>query len=202
MTKASAKFAKMMREIKLKEALFKKMPKNRKRVAIAKDVIAQLETKQIIAVRGTYMRLREAPEARDGMQFRDALLSDKTTCTACAIGSMFACAVIRADALTIGDINEVSEASYIGTSAEIEDAIMREYLKRYFTDNQLAMIEAAFECWGAYSDTPGVRNSYFFGHEYGDVTERMIAIFRNIAANKGTFKPPRATAKMLERHDL
>jgi hypothetical protein len=66
-------------------------------------------------------------------------------------------------------------------------------LLRYFTLNQIQLIEHTFEggigavYWD--SDHSMVNKSHAFYSRYPDSKDRLLAIMKNIVENNGTFKP-------------
>lgn len=170
---------------------FEKMTPSEKRVQIARDVLAQLAAKRLIAESGVWL------EGKDGKDLfkqsdiqKDAELSDilaKTKqCQGCALGGMFMCSVERADNLKLGKLEAVREADNCNTIAE-NDAFS--YLKKFFSENQLEMIECAFERGSGASYS---RDSVDFACDVEDAQTRMRLIMENIVANKGTFRPNKA----------
>lgn len=76
---------------------FRKMPRNRQRMAIARDVIKFLDERKIIATRGTYFEFTSrspANKASDETQLKEFLQIPTVKCEVCAIGSVFAAAVM------------------------------------------------------------------------------------------------------------
>lgn len=164
--------------IKKGNAKFLKMTKAEKRVAIAKDVIAQIEVRRLVPKNMTFLDIPEAPESleNDANELRDVLLT-VPTCEVCAKGALFVCAVERMDKLTVGQYT-------IGAD--------RDYMLKLFTPKQWDLIESAFEGWssifvdGMIVNTPKVEK---FSDQYPDPADRMVAIMKNIIKNHGTFKP-------------
>ncbi len=168
-------------------AEFAAMTIRQKCVQIAKDVLTQLELGRIRARRGVYLEklLVSIPEAeesplqitRDDMDKELAqVFGQVTSCEACALGSIFVCAVERMDEL------KVREAVYFNGpnvhpdrrlySISGRQSLMHDYLHDYFDWEELEDIEDAFE---------GVR----FSTEMA--TPKMARIMRNIVRNDGGF---------------
>ena len=174
-------------------AAFRALNPARKRVAIAKDVLRWLATGKL---RPGYGYL-DIPEFYDNQ--RDIV--NGGTCEACAVGSLFACAVERGDA---GGTVRRSPTScrLIG-----EDATeIHRKLAGIFEPDQLALIEAAFETecrlpiatiqavLGYEIDRQHPKAQEYFRKAWdfcprADRPERMVLIMENIIANKGTFIP-------------
>lgn len=170
-----------------RERAFKKMSTAEQRVTIAKDVIEALKLKKITARQGQWLNLktrkREVLKMKSDTQLRDVIVAQKTSCTACALGAVFTCAVMRQDAITIdGMRNEYTGALFFG------DEDITRYLSPFFSQEQLEMIETAFEKGrGRFGYDDASQN---FGCKYKTPEERMIAIMKNIIAHKGDFTPP------------
>lgn len=186
---------KLRKQIRDRERNFQNMSLARKRVAIAKDVLDSLKTRKIIASAGTYvggkpedlMSLNEiwdenksdyvTKDEKDGKQFRDVLVENNLpSCTACAVGSIFMCTVLRHDDITVNDCNSGDDES------------MRSYLKKFFTRTQLDLMESAFEK-GGFGYTNRTENAIDFGKLYRTDNERLKAIMENVVRNNGTFNP-------------
>lgn len=148
----------------------KKMTKAERRVAIAKDVIAQLKTKRFKATRGTVLGgISDKIIEGDYLtaQLCDVLPKFKK-CHVCARGAIFISAVERFNNYTGEDF----DADWVDGAS-----------LRYFTKSQLDMIECAFEGWGQFFGDAKIR---------GGAEDRMCSIMKNIIANEGTFRPETA----------
>ena len=194
-----------VRQIRARNRAFLALTPAKRRVAIAKDVIQQLNAEKIIAQRGVYFdesgieKVMEqtywAGKGATGVaghgetQVCDLLETSK--CTVCGIGAAFVSAVRLGDDLKIKDL--------AADETWVRDYQMRDYLKRYFDPPQVALIECAFERGPYYrtnmnqapskSDT---RAAVAFGRKYDGDADRMRAIFQNIVSNRGTFRPSNA----------
>lgn len=142
-----------------------------KRVAIAKDVLKQLKAKRLHARRRLYLKRPRSlrNELWINSPYRNRPLEDVLAkipkCEACAIGSMFVCAVERFNELGTADVG-----TYISSWN------MRSYLRRFFNGETLGQIEAAFET-----------------DENGDPADTLRRIMLNISRNGGKFIPKSAT---------
>lgn len=135
--------------IKRRNAAFAKLSPERKRVTVAKDVIAALNAKRIKPVHNQYGSWSWADQyelfkldfderhdeyrRRDKLDAQEELLKGNVKCTACAIGAVFTCAVERMNNLTLKAM-----AEKVGRG-------MREYLGDVFSLEQLDLMEVAFE---------------------------------------------------------
>jgi len=165
------------------------MTKAQKRVAIAKDVIKQIAARNFRPKGGIYVSLAK-PEAGMGDYETTADKAffnarKRKPCVVCAKGAMV-CSTIRL-------FNKFSD-SIAALEPSVENVLRRNFGKRMGD-----MIECAFEQWDfdGYDGhennhilgKDAVNRSYAFGLKYRSNTKRIIAIMRNIIANKGTFKP-------------
>ena len=173
------------------EAAFKRMSKAQKRVAVAKDVIASIKAKQLVAKARTYIDVKaEGKDGYDNNTFKhpdfQTALAMGQQCTACALGGLFVCAVKFENKIATEDAND-----------NIDQPDLHDYLQHLFPYEQLQLIEIAFEqSWGI----PGFDNgddvpdkwktAVAFGQKHPtDDAARMTAIMRNIIRNEGTFIP-------------
>ncbi len=169
------------------------------RVAVAKDVLKNIELKFYKATTGEYFSieaLEEDIKVKDApKQFNETIgvLRDKGAyCDVCGIGSCFVSLV------NLG--NNITTSHVVGTNTEIYqmsigDSKMRPLLRKVFEPSQLSLIEQAFEMEWHYSDGEDMDdgentgNAVRFGEKYKTDKGRLIAIMNNIIKNKGTFIP-------------
>lgn len=157
------KAAQQQLKIAKKNLAFASLSNAEKRVQIAKDVLAQLALKKLIPEQGTYV------ESSNG-----------ESCTACALGALFACTAVR-----VGNKELIEEASNYWGFDQI-----REQLTPLFSEQQLGKIECAFEGWGADdSEEYGSLMTEAYNDGISSPRVRMERIMRNIIANNGTFVP-------------
>jgi hypothetical protein len=173
----------------------KKLTKTEMRVAIAKDVIAQIKAKKYNPTQGTWVDDENQSyeqwlydNARDcKVDVRDYTNNIKK-CNVCALGSLFVSAVNK--------YNNVYGTYWSLSSGEVFNTNeTRNYnpLLRYFTIKQIRLIEYTFEggmgavCFD--DDHPMVNKAYAFYSRYPDSKDRLLAIMKNIVKNNGTFKP-------------
>lgn len=162
---------------------FDKLSKAEQRVLIAKDLIARLKARRIVALQGTYVRALIGygliPKgANDETDLREVLAKKK--CRACEIGGLFLCALDRHDKLTVGDSYNLN-GDHLG-----DGNFEREYLRQWFSKTTLTNVEAAFEGWEAYI---GYNKSDFSKTmPKAKPAQRMREICENIIRNNGTFK--------------
>ena len=138
--------------IKKRNEAFAKLPPHKKRVVVAKDVIAALDANQYIAQTGHYVnnfKFSPLESATRGIErFTDewyerrgktrdvdaqvALLKGQVSCNVCAIGGVFMCAVERMDKIQLNELER-------GRSRMVD------YLDGMFSAEQLDLMEIAFE---------------------------------------------------------
>jgi len=186
---------KVNKKIAEDNAKFKAMNAEEKRVAIARDVLAQLKAEKLIARAGTFLTGQNGdnivPPETDKDEELQTILQNTEVCEGCAIGGMFMCAVKKANKLKVGslesfDFSRATHASRHGLPEITEDDAFN-YLSKFFSRNQLDMIETAFEFGdGARSSDDA---SADFVRDIEDDSERMRLIMENIVVNKGKFVP-------------
>lgn len=165
-----------------------------KRVIIAKDVIAALNSRKIVATTGLYVDedplvdvvLTEKDLDKDYRQ----VLPKLEECQACAVGSMFLCAVKRADNLPLRETNLLAEiqdnkewgdGKAAATLAEVHPGF-HSYLTRFFDRDQIYLMENAFE-------QSSIHERVRVVCLYGDDEERLRMIMENVVRNRGRFQP-------------
>lgn len=167
---------------KPKTVPFEKLTKPQKRVRIAQDVIAQLNTR-LVAKHLTWARLKGLHEAKPDAEVC-AITRKQKKCEVCGLGALFVAAVERADKL------KISELDGTGLSDGVNETDVFDYLGRFFDQKQLQAIESAFEGGEGYCDDDG--GADFLPLDIGiSPSTRMRLIMENIVANKGRFKPNR-----------
>lgn len=197
-------------QVEAKNAAFANMTPEQKRVAIAQDVIAGLRSRRLVAEAGTYIStdlnrgcVNESSISENGISVQD-VLKDIPVCNVCAKGAMFVSMVER--------FNQVYYKPEDGENAEdvYESDVVFFYdggndmmyeLEKYFSREQLDLIEAAFEAWDNIDlrlKAENWRSPQNIDAAYeavGKITaipsarNRMIAIMENIVLNNGTFLP-------------
>jgi hypothetical protein len=160
-------------------------------VAIAQDVIDTLMVGRMTAESMTYLRVSGRSRAVDS--FEAVALSLKapryqTTCEVCAIGAAAICAV------GLYDQAPGMEKAFEEDDYNFEAGPMRRVLRRWFSNEQLGLIESAFERRSAFARREGASEDAIFyatqfGWEHDDDSDLLVAIMQNIVDNKGTFNP-------------
>lgn len=207
--------------IKRDNAKFAKLSPAKKRVLIAEDVLAQMSMGYIKPVHETFATFKKhLPKNKPELQLQEFLNKQKS-CEVCGIGSLFVCAVRRFDNLVVSKVLKTSKADLLAGKAMEDDSekddsdyvtitTVLQYLKAFFSEDQIMYIEIAFESGnGYYHDKPSygtkeyekfhLAENYFndsdeFIRSCEDSSDglsaeiRMKLIMQNIIKNRGTFK--------------
>lgn len=155
------------------------------RIKIIRDVVSLLRAEKLKALHGHYLWVKGGTK-----KFNDAdqvhKVVEQSECSVCGIGGLFAATVLLNNKSTVRNV--------FGYSANEENSYMRKYLEQWFDNVQLDLIEAAFEV----SNNLIVEVSYFapeldaavrFGRKHRASKDRLLAICKNMLANKGKFVP-------------
>ena len=158
-----------------------KKTKAEQRVEIANDVLKHIKTGKIIAQHGDFWQ-PETPWEFCNKPLKETLQKVKE-CKVCAIGSVFYSYVMRHNKYVIDSdgIYCISETDILNTAT-------------MFSENQLRLIEAAFEkkdfSFGVLSlSKSDTAIAYKLKNGLQKDEETLIHIMKNIIRNKGTFKP-------------
>jgi hypothetical protein len=212
-SKALAKARKVAAEIRRRNKVFTAASPAQKRVLIAKDVIKQIKAKRFIAAQGSWLWLGDkygnniagpfVGEAEPSTQIQAMFLSGAApTCECCALGGIMMACTLYNNNQTVEDL---AADSNIGRNVRLGNAFSNG-LHRFFSRQQLALIECAFEGgrgeFFVNLDSTFSRSSLLqnvslntlnraldYEKAYPKADKRMIAIMRNIVKNNGTFKP-------------
>lgn len=176
---------------------FQNATKAEKRVLIAKDVLARLETGQYKAKAGTYWRTRGVETrkliwgaenvegfSRNTEGLQSYIVNGDIKCTCCALGGMITSCIAKENDFFLADANFLSEVGFSGTN-------VRKRLLRFFSEKQLCQIESYFEGY-CNSDIYGEKRderAVAFNYDNPNDKARLVKIMQNIVDNKGTFKP-------------
>ena len=172
---------------KMKEILaaerkrFSKANRMRKRVMIARDVLAQISAGKMIVTQGTYLILgdnRRLEEKDQNKELCDLLSGVK--CEVCAIGAAFVSGVKFKDKLKVNEASPPWSGDLV-----IDDHKMTEYLSGIFTEEEMREFERIFEGFGYDYANPfkaSVREHYVHDPEM-----LLTMIMHNIIATGGRF---------------
>lgn len=181
--------------------IFKAASPAEKRILIAKDVITQIKNKTYIANEGTWVAINSIDypefnkiEKLDEQEQLCNLISPKVNCNVCGIGAAI-CSAIRFK-------NHLKVEDYLEGNLDfndIYDGLTKDKLgiKRIFSQQQLKLIEIAFEGedgffkaddWlGDFKKGTLEYKAQKFGKRFKNPNNRIIAIFQNIVDYKGLF---------------
>ena len=194
--------------IKEKNAAFNKLTKAEKRVAIAKDVLEQLDLKKYYACSGTYFKLELNSyelEFKEGESLQEYLVDNSKveSCSVCAIGSIFASKVRLSNKFNIDHYHDGIDDHELA----LYDHDMEYSLNEIFSEEQYRLMEVAFEGndiiglfteeedpeYKSKSELTAKDKRYLaaikFYDNYRNSEDRMRGIMLNIIENKGKFKP-------------
>lgn len=178
---------------------FSRLTKSEKRIAIAKDVLAQIKLKTFVAKEGVYLNVNfknsikfKEQDKLETCQLNTLIQDNKVTCQVCALGSVFT-----------SHVNKTNHLKYNEVYLNEDQPEMQDRLKNIFSINQLNLIECAFEKrvisddgdyiekWDGirYVMTEIGQKAVKFGKSHRGNTKRLVAIMENIIKNKGEFKP-------------
>lgn len=173
------------------EKQWKEMTAAERRVALAKDVIAQIEAKKFLAKSNIFVRITK--ELPSFSELREQL--PKVKCQVCAKGALFLAHVKLFNKCKVGSSGRL----------HIQDSEVKSRLGKIFSKLQMDMIEVAFEKRGfshtseslikerRYAQRPLLTEKgtvcVEFGKKFRSVETRLVAIMENVIENKGIFKP-------------
>jgi len=175
-----------------------------KRLAIAHDVLAQLDQHKLTVEAGTFfdLRLSSIDLIKGGENLQKVLQeAQKPSCNVCALGALFVSMVGIHNEFYLDKGTYSKHSVYEELNVRIVPALP--YLAQFFSRAQLRMIEIAFERGRGFfaviaedGDCPPVQaleidegDAVLFGAAYQLPDARLKAIFRNIIDNKGMFIP-------------
>lgn len=156
---------------------FKVLPKVRRRILIAKDVLLRIKLKQFKP--GVGYKSFNTKLTNCNTDVRNAISANKIKCEGCAKGGIFFSAIALKDSMNLGAAR--SALISWGNSFMLEE----------FTQRQLDLIETAYENI-VFTDSCSYQQhqrAKKFGDKYNNRDERLKAIMKNIIKNEGTFKP-------------
>lgn len=158
------------------------------RVAIARDVIAQVQADKIRACQGVYVDIEfddVIPETASDLG--EILGLPMITCDVCAKGALFLSKARLMDGVPLEGLADAGDSSLWITGAFTTTA-----LADVFDKTNLNLIEAAFERRADMAHGSGAHEAVRaadFGRQHLDSEPRLLAIMSNIIANAGVFRP-------------
>lgn len=212
--------ARIKREIYNRKRRWSRADEAGKRVLVAKDILLQIAARKFDPQTSKFLLIEsnqlEKMEGSDSLQ--GCLLDNNTGCRGCAIGGAMMSMIRFNNTAIFNDTNYNNEnerhlAYHKGTrvAKSADNALLSQQLKDLFGEEQLRLIEQAFErCSGVYrlkaisrynqfsydkliemdlkNDSPQWK-AYMFGRAHYEDKDRLVAIMENIIKNKGTFIP-------------
>lgn len=164
---------------------FDKMTPKEKRVAIARDVLAQLKSGKFVANSGDYCNISYEDRRAGRLEIGEA-----NHCEVCGIGSLVVSKFIKSGQLQVAATRD-GEIGNIGFASQIHKE-----LGGIFSAAQLRQIEATFEAEtaggcgaGFFSEEMGKKGNAFFGNKKFSDHERLRLIMENVIVNDGKFIP-------------
>lgn len=191
------------REIARRNRKFKAAAAAEKRVLIAKDVIAQVKAGRFKVGSGNWV----VPLTRSGSDLSvDRFEEDESVqklflegdipkCECCALGAMFMSCTLYNNKTTAIELEDVR----FSFSDYVEEGSFTNGLSKFFSKDQLKLIESAFEgncgafCLEQTAEweeglLPGDK-TFGWMSRLRDDKKRLVAIMENIIKNKGKFVP-------------
>jgi virulence-associated protein VapD len=204
-------------EVVAGNAVFKRLPKKQQRIAIAKDALKQLDAKKYKASPGDWCNTAlpttfdkelanleswSDPSAeaaamkaalsdvhtKDSNVLQPLLLEAGVTCEVCALGSLFASAVRKADGCAVNPLRYTAEYGESGHDFDSDD--VSNTLSDYFSDAQQRLMELAFEQGHGSVDVES-KNELKAVRMFPSTstpTQRLRGILNNLIKNDGVFK--------------
>jgi hypothetical protein len=180
---------------------FDNLTKAEQRIAIINDVLYQIDARRYnphtnVWVRFSYGEIRGI---NGDIQLRDAFKKELLVeCDVCATGSLLMSLIlfkndVKMEDLTCGTGLQYANRQSWQRNAKIDVTKVGKRLHKYFTPNQLRLIEIAFEGGTGFFNydrsSLNDRKAVNFGENYRHASERLIAIMENMLDNDGIFKP-------------
>lgn len=155
-----------------------------KRIAVCKDVIANIQAAQLNVVPNNGYIVGLNMELEDSDVIHHMLPLIKKKCEVCARGAMMICKIDKFNSCNYINLNDVEQSD---TAEQLD----------FFEEDQLNLIETAFELsdmsdgYGRYNynHSKETIDAIKFGEDFDDPSDRLMAIMQNIVDHKGEFKP-------------
>lgn len=161
------------------------MTRKEKRLEVVKDVLKQLKYLKV-STAGTYLWAPSDCNINQEDNLKDKM-SELKKCEVCAKGALF-----------IGHVDKFNKLSLKDLGTDIEDLNYEETLVQpllsYFSQEQLDMIECAFELDCYVNDLEKRKENVVdkcirFGERFSNPKLRLRRILENILENDGLFQP-------------
>lgn len=182
--------------IRQANANFKKMTAPQRRVAIAKDVLLQLDAEKYRANSGSYILLDESIEVPENTETQICEI-DMPNCETCARGAMFLSSIRLFNGINFAELTDDGGVLEGGTAIDrINVPDNEDYEEKFFSRKQIEMIETVFETDKIGIDNDGLSETTIvacrlYARELGNKDDvRLRSIMNNIIKNKGEFVVP------------
>jgi hypothetical protein len=135
---------------------------------------------------------RKVKKALANVEVRSMILegmaAQQENCSACALGALFTCAVLRKDELSVADVQK-----RVNNGNEFK--VIKDYLGEFFSERQLDLLEFCFEqgsgAAGSHNDDDEFLAAAEYGMDYHSDEGRLTAMMKNIVKNSGKFVVPK-----------
>lgn len=171
---------------------------NKKAIAVATDVLSRLRYLNVKAEYYLYSKEwhgEEWQQRQDNSGLdrekdaQDDVRAYEKNCSVCALGACLLSYVRKYDNVKNDELLDICGNRH---------DIVYDLLSDVFSEEQLSLIESAFEqdskgifdTWDELVVGEGADNAIAFGKRFTDDKKRLRAICKNIVANKGNFVPP------------
>lgn len=165
------------------------MTRNERKVALAQDVLAKLDADLIVAEKGAY--LEGDLQVGKGVITPEDCQTIYGSCEMCAKGALLVSRIDKYNTVEWDDLVNVEDDYF-----SLADESTFHGLKEAFTQEELDLIEIAFEGWSPrpersdeYDQDLVYRSKYMLSRDYPP-QDRLREICNNIVSNNGNFIPP------------
>lgn len=171
-----------------RNAAFQALSSKGKRIAIARDVIKHLDAKVFTAHAGAYVT--GFTEYTTGIGYGWKIPQDSEICEQMESSDWPGCEVCALGAVLLAHAYHTDDLS-VGSAAQSDSGPIKERMSGFFEEDQLSLIEAAFERSYAFAvGADGALEAENFGEGFDDPDERLRAIMQKIASHpEGLFVP-------------
>ncbi len=173
-----------MKNIAKKQNLaFRKANKARKRVMIAKDVLRQLDAKQLDVDMAPYCSIVFPKIKTTNLQ---KLLTKTDECSVCAIGAVFCSTVLYRNKFEINKHNSAFDDNGKEMYFSSDRESIKDYLIDLFDEEQCKILEYLFEGWCCYDKLNIPADHLAYKYNLYNKSDRLRFLMNNIIKNKGT----------------
>lgn len=200
---AKAVATKILKNIEVKNKAFAKLSKADKAVSVAQDIIDQIKAKKYLAKHvgytgGTFVDIDGGADAQ-----KILLTTPGLKCDVCALGACALSIARLGNTLTVEDLEQMDKDyddadTVMDKLSEVFDADTLWLMENaYETGDSAPLSEEIVEREGDDAYDINTDDAVAFGNKYPDSEsdKRLIAIMKNVIANKGQFIPAPVEAK-------